>query len=301
MTDKIIILSKKLQKALVLGVLSSLAFLFVPVASADVLEFNNGKVKSHIAVDYRNRPAKVDSGTTLQSIVVTQWVQPPAWIANLIELTAKQHDLDPLLLTAIMAQESNFNPQAVSSKGAMGLMQLMPETAAQLGVLDAFDPSQNIEAGARYFKSLLRRYNGDHALALAAYNAGTRAVDSYGGVPPYSETRDYIIRINDRYNATKPKPIVVEPPKPAPSQIIYGGGQHVVDTFTTENVAPLVHEDQGSDETKTPVEPESKVEPIKAELPTAQSAIKDEPQAIEIEWYIDRVPDFAKTIVNNTE
>jgi len=228
------------KKALLLGALSSSsAFFFVPTASADVLEFKNGEVKAHLAVDYRKRPAEDQAGPIITTITITEWVQPPEDIAALIAMSAQEHDIDPLLLTAIMAQESNFDVKAVSSKGAMGLMQLMPDTATMLGVTDAFDAAQNIDGGVRYFKSLLGRYNGDRSLALAAYNAGTRAVDSYGGVPPYSETRDYIIRINDRYNATKPKPAPVEPPKAPAALLVYGGGERVDGTLVSPTDVPV--------------------------------------------------------------
>ena len=284
------------KKGLRLGVLTSMsAFLFVPMASADVLEFKNGTVKSHLAVDYRNRPAEDEAGITLQSIVITEWVQPSEDIAALIEFAASEHQVDALLITSIMAQESNFDPNAVSSKGAMGLMQLMPDTAVMLGVTDPFDPAQNIEGGVRYFKSLMGRYNGDRSYALAAYNAGTRAVDSYGGVPPYSETRDYIIRINNRYNATKPAPVEVVPPKPVPSQLVYGGGERVVDTLITPALAPEIEAVPAAVPLPEKVNSESEI--IETEIPAAQSATEAVPIEYDIEIFADRVPDAAKTMV----
>jgi len=99
------------------------------------------------------------------------------------------------LLRAVMRQESAFYPCAVSRRGAMGLMQLMPTTAAQLGVQDPFDPKENVGAGARFLKQLLARYGGDLALALGAYNAGPAKVDEAGGVPPLAETQDYVRKI----------------------------------------------------------------------------------------------------------
>jgi len=114
---------------------------------------------------------------------------------------AAEFSVDPLLVEAVIEVESSFDPFAVSPKGAAGLMQLMPETARDLDVPDIFDPEQNIRGGVRYLRDLERRFGGDLGLALAAYNAGAGAVRRHGGIPPYSETREYVIRVLERYLA----------------------------------------------------------------------------------------------------
>lgn len=117
-------------------------------------------------------------------------------LGALVERVAAKYGLDPGLLRAVVQVESDFDPRAVSSAGAMGLMQLMPNTAGSLGVRNPFDPLENLEGGARYLRSMIERFNGDLKLALAAYNAGPGAVDYHGGVPPYRETLSYLRKIN---------------------------------------------------------------------------------------------------------
>ena len=117
----------------------------------------------------------------------------------LIAEAGARNGVDPVLLYAIMHRESSFKPGAVSPKGARGLMQLMPGTAARFGVRNIFDPAQNIEGGARYVRWLLDRFAGDVRLALAGYNAGEGAVDKYRGIPPYRETQEYVRLIGQRY------------------------------------------------------------------------------------------------------
>jgi soluble lytic murein transglycosylase-like protein len=123
---------------------------------------------------------------------------PPEQIAPLVEDIARREGLTPNLLRAVIEQESAYLPCAVSSKGAQGLMQLMPETAADLGVHDPFDPTQNLGGGARFLRQLLDRYGGDLALALGAYNAGPRHVDRTGRLPLFPETVSYVSEILEK-------------------------------------------------------------------------------------------------------
>jgi len=117
---------------------------------------------------------------------------------ELADRSAARHELDPLLVSAVIGVESAWNAEAVSIKGAIGLMQLMPETAKILQV-DPWDPEGNVEGGSRYLRSLLDRFDGDLELALAGYNAGPLAVERYGGIPPYPETVAYVERVLRRY------------------------------------------------------------------------------------------------------
>lgn len=116
----------------------------------------------------------------------------PAQYEPLIKSIASGQGMNPTVIKSIIEVESGYDPLARSSKGAMGLMQLMPGTAQDLGVADPWDPTENITAGTKYFSWLLRKYNGNLMKALAAYNAGPAVVDAYGGIPPYQETEDYV-------------------------------------------------------------------------------------------------------------
>jgi hypothetical protein len=122
---------------------------------------------------------------------------------DVVGSASHRYHLDPDLVNSVIRAESGFNPKAVSPKGAMGLMQLEPQTAAQLGVSDPFDPSANVDGGTRYLRELLVRYNFDLIKALAAYNAGPQRVEQYHGVPPYNETQAYVARVVRDFNRKK--------------------------------------------------------------------------------------------------
>lgn len=122
-------------------------------------------------------------------------VQSDGSLASIFEKASKTYGVSMSLLTAMAKQESNFQADATSKSGAMGIMQLMPATAAHFGCTEPYDPEQNIMAGAKYISQLLDKYNGDVSLALAAYNAGSGNVDKYGGIPPFAETQNYVAKI----------------------------------------------------------------------------------------------------------
>jgi soluble lytic murein transglycosylase-like protein len=128
-------------------------------------------------------------------------VKPP--FRELVEAAAARYKVDADLITSVIAVESNFDPKAVSRKNARGLMQLLPETAARLGAQNIFDPRENIDAGTRYLRDLLQKYNNDLVLALAAYNAGPENVRVYGRVPPFAETISYVRRVKHSYEKSK--------------------------------------------------------------------------------------------------
>ena len=124
---------------------------------------------------------------------------PSNSVIKLIDQIATQYDIDPELVNAVARVESNLNPSAVSPKGALGIMQLLPSTADRFGVHDVYDPKQNIEGGVRYLKFLDNMFSGNLPLVLAAYNAGENAVKRFDGVPPYTETQNYIRKIQQFY------------------------------------------------------------------------------------------------------
>jgi hypothetical protein len=124
-------------------------------------------------------------------------------IRDVVDREARRHQIDPDFLASVIDAESRFNPSAVSPKGALGLMQLMPRTAVSLGVQNALDPAQNVEGGTKYLRQLLDQYHWDAVKALAAYNAGPEKVEQYGGIPPYRETRAYIARVIQEFNRKK--------------------------------------------------------------------------------------------------
>jgi len=171
-------------------------------------DMRSGKLVRSVVVTSRPVAARNVAETVIAPRVVAPLVpgEPkpaPTGIDDAVEQIAAEHSLPPQLIHSVIKVESNYNRYAVSSKGALGLMQLIPSTARRFGVSDVFNPVENIQGGARYLKYLLDLYNNDYALALAAYNAGEGAVAKYGTVPPYRETQNYLQMVADQLKKAK--------------------------------------------------------------------------------------------------
>lgn len=157
-------------------------------------------------------------------------LSPAAGIEETVRRIAAENSISPQLIHSVIKVESNYNPYAISSKGALGLMQLIPSTARRFGVANAFNPVQNIEGGAKYLRYLLDLYGGNYALALAAYNAGEGAVARYGGVPPYAETQNYVLSVGKQWQQANKAAAAKTPPAPQPVvEAKESGPGHVVE------------------------------------------------------------------------
>jgi soluble lytic murein transglycosylase-like protein len=183
---------------------------FIEVPSAEIASFEHDDTPDLPAQqpDQQSPPATtaVAGKTTPAPVQTAGTVQPALSRAELDQFVreiSSRYQLDPDFVMSVIKAESNFQARAVSRKGAQGLMQLMPETASQLGVTDPFDPKANVAGGTAFLNQLLEQYHNDPVKALAAYNAGAHRVAQYHGVPPYSETRAYIARIIRDFNAKK--------------------------------------------------------------------------------------------------
>lgn len=181
-------------RLVLLAVLAGLVV--VPAVEADNYRLVDGAGVVHLTnapADPRYHGLPVVSGTATGWLRMTE-PSRSRYAAEIREISAR-HGVDPTLVESVIRAESAFNPTAVSRAGARGLMQLMPKTALALGVRDSFNPRENIDGGVRHLRYLLDRYPGNVALAVAAYNAGEGAVDSYRGIPPYAETQQYVQRV----------------------------------------------------------------------------------------------------------
>lgn len=178
------------------------------IASADIFAFSdeNGTVSlSNQPTDSRYTVILQTPDENQSPIAITANTALPATktvsFGTLVDEAARSNDIEAALLHAVITAESNYNTRAVSRKGAIGLMQLMPATAKRYGVTDIYDPAQNVAGGTRYLKYLLKMFNNDQRLTLAAYNAGENAVARFGNkIPPYRETRDYVNKVMSLYN-----------------------------------------------------------------------------------------------------
>lgn len=204
---------------------------FVDIPSADIDHFEPDLTPSAVVA-----PAPIASpAPNVPKAPTVAMVKPkpldPKALNEVISSISDRHQIDPDLINSVIHAESGFNSHAVSPKGARGLMQLMPQTANQLGVNNSFDPNDNVEGGTRYLRELLEQYNFDIIKALAAYNAGPQRVQQYHGVPPYYETRAYIARIIKEFNRKKleekkaaakaatAKPVKAAPAKPGTASV----------------------------------------------------------------------------------
>jgi soluble lytic murein transglycosylase-like protein len=175
---------------------------FTDVPTVEITGFEKDLL---LPVPSSSAPSGADAQGSAQSSLATTHpqVRSAAEMNQVVNSASAAYHLDPDLVNSVIHAESGFNAHAVSAKGARGLMQLMPGTANQLGVNDAFDPQSNVTGGSRYLRELLERYNFDLVKALAAYNAGPHRVEQYRGVPPFRETRAYVARIVHEYNTKK--------------------------------------------------------------------------------------------------
>lgn len=148
------------------------------------------------AIQNQNIPAAGTVGSTGASTDFSSYLHMPDSLEDIFREASEVYGVSENLLKAVAKAESDFNPNATSRCGAMGIMQLMPATARELGVSDGYDPYQNVMGGAKYLSQMLSRYDGNVSLALAAYNAGCNNVDKYGGIPPFKETQNYVAKIN---------------------------------------------------------------------------------------------------------
>ncbi len=220
------------RNRIVVAVLAAGSFLLPTLSRAQIATY----VDEHGKTVYVNEDsAKGHTGST----ITTPASQAPATkssddrLDHIVSAAAARHNVDPALVKAVISTESSWNPRAISPKGAVGLMQLIPETAQRFGVGNSFDPVQNVEGGTTYLKSLLDRYNGNLTKSLAAYNAGERAVDISGGVPAYPETQRYVQKVTDAYfrPGSGRDPVLWSPPRPPVRREVDPNGRVV---FTNE-------------------------------------------------------------------
>ena len=186
-------------------------FIFIMILGVSLVSIHNGNKDAHVTDNTRDVLQNADFQILTDKNSTTSFCELRSKFRRkkerlfhpIIIQAANRHDIDPALIKAIIMAESGYNPNAISKRGAKGLMQLMPSTAEALGVEDVFNPEQNISGGVRYFKRLVNRFDGDVKLALAAYNAGSKIVRHYQGVPPFKSTHYYIEKVFRYYELYK--------------------------------------------------------------------------------------------------
>lgn len=192
---------KRITHSSFLAWLMVVVFFLLPQQAAFAATYAYVMPKTMLAQEITSEQSNKKQSSAQPKPDLTKQAQsvPPTAIDQYISAVAEHHKVDPLLVRAVIQQESRFKPDAVSPKGAQGLMQLMPGTAKDLRVDDPFNPLENIFGGTKYLKSLLDQYNGDVALSLAAYNAGPGNVKNYGGIPDFPETQEYVLKVLQGY------------------------------------------------------------------------------------------------------
>jgi soluble lytic murein transglycosylase-like protein len=197
-------------------VLGGVTRLFVSADGSSFVDVPTAEIEHFEATLADPKPAATQNPAEAQSAHLNVANLNGTDLSEVINSASNRYRLDPDLVNSVIRAESGFNVRAVSRKGAQGLMQLMPQTSSQLGVGNAFDAEANVEGGTRYLRELLERYNFDLVKALAAYNAGPRRVEQFGGVPPYYETRAYVARIVRDFNRKKlaEKSVATQPVAP---------------------------------------------------------------------------------------
>lgn len=193
-------------KKLLLIIAASFPWLMPPDLGAELYVYEDAQGVKHytnVPTDGRYKPVRLGriNNEPKRRPVVSRATGNPAWYKEYIQNAATTNDLDPLLIKAIIKVESDFDQNAVSSSGAQGLMQLMPETASDMRVINPFDPQQNINGGSKYFKKLLGMYDNNLKLSLAAYNAGPSKVPQNGPIPRIKETKNYVSRVIKYYHS----------------------------------------------------------------------------------------------------
>ena len=211
-----------MSKSRQVGLLALLLALSLPAIASEKALLKNGFSQPYVHKEVRGEVTRLDQEAGDSNFVDVRSDQiasfeheddppPPAAAAppsadpiqQAVADASRQHQVDPDFIHSVIRAESNYNPRAVSPKGAQGLMQLMPRTAAQLGVVHPFDPAANVQGGTAYLRQLLEQYHGDPVKALAAYNAGPERVARYGGIPPFPETEAYVARVIRDFNQKK--------------------------------------------------------------------------------------------------